>query len=69
MLFLYKQVESTMFSRGKIVWNSTEIENPSESFIPPRNGYTSQVPQLYNYTLRNNILLGLSEDQGNLEVR
>lgn len=51
---------------GDILWNGRVINDLCSFFIPPRSGYTSQIPQLYNETLRNNILLGLSEDDVDL---
>ncbi|WP_438351459.1 ATP-binding cassette domain-containing protein [Paenibacillus sp. FA6] len=51
---------------GDILWNGRVVNDLCSFFIPPRSGYTSQIPQLYNETLRNNILLGLSEDDVDL---
>lgn len=53
---------------GSLLWNSFEIDNSSAFFVPPRSGYTAQVPQLYNDTLRDNILLGMSERDRDLEL-
>ncbi|MEH2178688.1 ABC transporter ATP-binding protein [Nostoc sp.] len=47
---------------GCIYWNGHLVENPASFFIPPRSAYTPQIPQLFSYTLRENILLGLSKD-------
>ncbi|MDP5337963.1 MAG: ABC transporter ATP-binding protein/permease [Nodularia sp. (in: cyanobacteria)] len=47
---------------GCIYWNGNVIENPDNFFVPPRSAYTPQIPQLFSYTLRENILLGLSKD-------
>lgn len=47
---------------GCIYWNGHFVENPASFFIPPRSAYTPQIPQLFSYTLRENILLGLSKD-------
>ncbi len=47
---------------GEIYWNGDIVENPATFFVPPRSAYTSQIPQLFSYTLRENILLGLSKD-------
>ncbi|MGF1676025.1 MAG: ATP-binding cassette domain-containing protein, partial [Rivularia sp. (in: cyanobacteria)] len=41
-------------------------EQPSSFFIPPRSAYTPQIPQLFTYTLRENILLGLSKDDNEI---
>ncbi|TYP70238.1 ABC transporter ATP-binding protein [Paenibacillus methanolicus] len=53
-------------SEGTIRWNGREVADPGEFFIPPRSAYTAQIPRLYSDTLRNNILLGLKETDGNL---
>jgi ATP-binding cassette subfamily B protein len=50
-------------SAGEICWNGEPIMDPAAFFVPPRSAYTAQVPQLFSDTLRNNILLGLPEDQ------
>ncbi|MHC5771170.1 MAG: ATP-binding cassette domain-containing protein [Nostoc sp.] len=47
---------------GCIYWNGNLIEDPASFFVPPRSAYTPQIPQLFSYTLRENILLGLSKD-------
>jgi ATP-binding cassette, subfamily B, bacterial len=51
---------------GEIYWNGTIIEEPASFFIPPRSAYTPQIPQLFSYTLRENILLGLSRDDNDI---
>ncbi|WP_089093458.1 ATP-binding cassette domain-containing protein [Nodularia sp. NIES-3585] len=48
---------------GGIYWNGNIVENPASFFVPPRSAYTPQIPQLFSYTLRENILLGLSIDE------
>lgn len=48
---------------GKIIWNGKSIKDPAEFFVPPISAYTSQVPNLFSDTLKENILLGLSETQ------
>jgi ATP-binding cassette, subfamily B, bacterial len=53
---------------GKIHWNGEEVTSPGDFFVPPRSAYTPQVPQLYSDTLRNNILLGVAEEDGRLET-
>jgi len=52
---------------GAIYWNGCLIENPADFFVPPRSAYTPQIPQLFSYTLRENILLGLSKDDTDIE--
>ncbi|MEA5617122.1 ABC transporter ATP-binding protein [Cronbergia sp. UHCC 0137] len=51
---------------GEIYWNGNIVENPSSFFVPPRSAYTPQIPQLFSYTLRENILLGLSKDDSDI---
>ncbi|WP_068776315.1 ABC transporter ATP-binding protein [Paenibacillus sp. FJAT-26967] len=50
-------------SSGTICWNGRKVENPDSFFIPPRAAYTAQAANLYNLTLRENILLGLPENR------
>lgn len=52
---------------GDVRWNGKPVEDPGSFFIPPRSAYTAQVPRLYSDTLRENILLGQSEDGGQLQ--
>ncbi|MVO98842.1 ABC transporter ATP-binding protein [Paenibacillus lutrae] len=47
---------------GEVRWNNRRIGNPDEFFVPPRTAYIPQVPNLYNGTLKENILLGLAEE-------
>ena len=51
---------------GDIRWNGRTIQNPGSFFVPPRCAYTPQVPRLFSETLRDNILMGLAEEEGNL---
>ncbi|UVI31588.1 ABC transporter ATP-binding protein [Paenibacillus spongiae] len=53
-------------TEGTVRWNGRIVEDLGAFFIPPRSAYTAQMPRLYSDTLRNNILLGLSEHDGNL---
>src|SRR5438067_1469990 len=48
---------------GEIFWNSELVRDPAAFFVPPHSAYTSQIPQLFSETLKENILLGLSEEQ------
>jgi len=43
------------------------VDDPATFFAPPRSAYTAQVPRLFSDPLKANILLGLREDQVNLE--
>jgi ATP-binding cassette subfamily B protein len=47
---------------GELRWNDQVVEDPASFLIPPRCAYIAQVPWLFSGTLRENILLGLSED-------
>ncbi len=51
---------------GAIRWNGKLVEDPASFFVPPRSAYTSQVPRLFSQTLKDNILLGLSEKRVDL---
>lgn len=51
---------------GEIYWNGQRVSTPSEFFTPPRSAYTPQVPMLFSETLRENILMGLPEEQVDL---
>jgi ATP-binding cassette subfamily B protein len=52
---------------GQIFWNGQLVENPGEFFVPPRSAYTPQVPLLFSESLRENILMGLPEDQFDIQ--
>ena len=51
---------------GEIRWNEQIVGDSAAFFRPPRSAYTAQVPRLFSETLRDNILLGLPEDEANL---
>jgi ABC-type multidrug transport system fused ATPase/permease subunit len=46
---------------GEIRWNGQTVQDPASFFIPPRAAYVRQSPGLFSVTLRENILLGLSD--------
>lgn len=52
--------------RGEIRWNGKVIDHPPSFFVPPRTSFTPQAPRLFSETLRDNILLGLPEDEASL---
>ncbi len=52
---------------GEIYWNGDLVSEPDNFFVPPRSAYTPQVPQLFSATLKDNILLGLPEDESRLK--
>lgn len=51
---------------GVIRWNGQPVEDAATWFQPPRCAYTPQTPRLFSTTLRENILLGLPEEQVDL---
>ncbi|NJN96419.1 MAG: ABC transporter ATP-binding protein, partial [Anaerolineales bacterium] len=51
---------------GQILWNGTPVAAPADFFTPPRSAYIAQVPRLFSLTLRENLLLGLPEEQVDL---
>jgi ATP-binding cassette subfamily B protein len=51
---------------GQIFWNGQLVTDPATFFTPPRSAYTGQVPRLFSETLRDNILLGLPQEQVDL---
>jgi ATP-binding cassette, subfamily B, bacterial len=52
---------------GAIYWNGCLVEDPANFFVPPRSAYTPQIPQLFSYSLRENILLGLEKNDSEIE--
>ena len=52
---------------GEARWNGAPIDAPDELLTPPRCAYVSQVPRLFSEALRANILLGLPEDEVDLD--
>jgi ATP-binding cassette subfamily B protein len=53
---------------GEIRWNGELIENPADFFVPPRSAYTPQVPRLFSESVRDNVLMGLPEDNVDLST-
>jgi ATP-binding cassette, subfamily B, bacterial len=47
---------------GEIRWNDRVVDDAASFLVPPRAAYTAQVPRLFSETLKQNILLGLSDD-------
>lgn len=47
---------------GEVYWNNSKVEAPAEFFLPPISAYTSQVPNLFSDTVKENILLGIEEN-------
>ena len=52
---------------GEVRWNGRVVDDTRSFLIPPRCAYTPQVPRVFSDTLRNNILLGLPEDEVDLQ--
>lgn len=52
---------------GAIYWNYQLVADPASFFVPPQTAYTPQAPQLFSYTLKENLLLGLERNQQALE--
>jgi ATP-binding cassette subfamily B protein len=53
--------------KGEIFWNGLPVSDPANFFRPPRSAYTPQVPQLFTYSLKENLLLGLAGQPNQLE--
>jgi ATP-binding cassette subfamily B protein len=53
--------------RGEVRWNGKPVEDTRTFLVPPRCAYAPQVPRIYSDTLRDNILMGMSEEQVDLE--
>ncbi len=51
---------------GCLYWNGHLIKDPASFFVSPCSAYTPQIPRLFSYTLRENILLGLSKDDNDI---
>ena len=51
---------------GEIWWNGKLVADLAEFFVPPRSAYMPQVPQLLSASLRENLLLGLAEENADV---
>lgn len=51
---------------GTITWDGVDIDDAATCFVPQRSAYTPQVPRLFIEPLRDNILMGLPEQQVDL---
>jgi ATP-binding cassette subfamily B protein len=51
---------------GEIRWNGRPVKDAAAFFVPPRCAYTAQVPLLFSESLRDNILMGLPEEEVDL---
>lgn len=52
--------------QGDIHWNGQTIDDLGEFFVPPHTAYTPQVPRLFSDPLRDNILMGIPEDEADV---
>lgn len=52
---------------GEIRWNGERVGDPASFFTPPRCAYTPQAPRLFSETLRDNIVMGLPADAGDVD--
>lgn len=53
---------------GEVRWNEQLVRDPATFFVPPHSAYTAQVPHLFSQTLKENVLLGLEEDEVDLDA-
>ncbi len=51
---------------GEVRWNDAPVTDPGVFFTPPHSAYTPQVPRLFSESLRDNIMMGLPEDEADL---
>lgn len=63
---LLRAVLGLLPASGEWEWNGRGIDNPGDFLGPPRTAYTPQVPRLFSETLRDNILLGLPQNEVDL---
>ncbi len=54
--------------RGEMRWNGQTVADAAAFMAPPRCAYTPQVPRLFSEPLRDNILLGLPEEEVDLKA-
>jgi ATP-binding cassette subfamily B protein len=52
---------------GEVRWNGERVDDLASFMAPPRCAYTPQVPRLFSETLKDNILLGQSEQRAGLD--
>jgi ATP-binding cassette subfamily B protein len=52
---------------GEIIWNGKPVSDPASFFVPPQSAYTAQVPHLFSDPLKENILLGLREEDVDIQ--
>ena len=52
---------------GEVRWNGERVDDPLRFLAPPMCAYTPQSPRLFSDSLRDNILMGLREDEVDLD--
>lgn len=52
---------------GEVYWNGVPVHDRAGFFVPPRAAYTAQVPLLFSVSVRENMLLGLSKTDAEIE--
>lgn len=52
---------------GRIFWKGLPVSDPAAFFVPPHSAYTPQAPRLFSESLRDNILMGLPNDDATLQ--
>jgi ATP-binding cassette, subfamily B, bacterial len=52
--------------RGEVYWNGRIVPDLASFFVPPHSAYTPQVPLLFSESLRDNILMGMPQEQVDL---
>src|SRR5437660_2701265 len=52
---------------GEILWNGEQVADPATFFQPPRSAYAAQIPRLFSDTLRDNILMGVPEQEVDIQ--
>ncbi len=53
---------------GAVLWNGLRVDDPADFFVPPRSSYTPQVPRLFSESLRDNLLLGASAREVDIDA-
>lgn len=53
--------------KGSIYWNGQPVTDPGSFFVPPQSAYTPQVPRLFSESLRDNILMGITDSPGDID--
>jgi ATP-binding cassette subfamily B protein len=53
---------------GEIYWNGVPVSDQASFFQPPRSAYVAQIPRLFSDTLRDNILMGVPEQEVDIQA-